>query len=199
MKKQIIVTIAILVSVIVSGSSFAQQKIRIRNDSVPTALLLIDIQDFYFPGGKLPLVEPEAASEKAAEVLKLFRDQKLPVIHIEHAGGSPIHANVAPRQGEKVITKTEANGFNKTDLLDYLKFLEVKRLVICGMQTQMCVEATTRAAYDFGFQCIVVQDACATRDLKWGDRVVKAADVHASTLASLQRYYGIVVNAADLE
>ncbi len=199
MKKQIIVSIAILVSVIVSGSSFAQQKIRIRNDSVPTALLLIDIQDFYFPGGKLPLVEPEAASEKAAEVLKLFRDQKLPVIHIEHAGGSPIHANVAPRQGEKVITKTEANGFNKTDLLDYLKFLEVKRLVICGMQTQMCVEATTRAAYDFGFQCIVVQDACATRDLKWGDRVVKAADVHASTLASLQRYYGIVVNAADLE
>jgi nicotinamidase-related amidase len=177
----------------------AQNKIRIRNDTLPTALLLVDIQDFYFPGGKLPLVKPEAAGEKAARILALFREQKLPVVHVQHAGGSPIHAGVAPKQGEKVITKTEANSFNGTDLLDYLKFLEVKRLVICGMQTHMCLEAATRAAYDFGFACIVVQDASATRDLKWGDRTITAADVHASTLASLSRFYAVIVSADDLE
>ncbi|MCX6241028.1 MAG: cysteine hydrolase family protein [Bacteroidetes bacterium] len=166
---------------------------------MPTALLLIDIQEFYFPGGRLPLENPEAASEKAALVLKLFRDQKLPVIHIQHFGGSPIHANVAPLPGEKVITKKEANAFYGTDLLETLKALHVKRLVLCGMQTHMCLEAATRAAFDYGYSCIVVQDACATRALKWGDRTVTAADVQASTLASLDRFYAKISKAEDLK
>jgi len=175
------------------------QKISVRNDTLLTALLLIDIQEFYFPGGKLPLENPEAASEKAASVLKLFRELKLPVIHIQHYGGSAIHAGVAPLPGEKVITKEEANAFDRTGLLDYLKSHHVKRLVLCGMQTHMCLEAATRAAYDLGYKCIVVEDACATRALKWGERTVSAADVQASTLASLDRFYAKVVKAADLQ
>lgn len=175
------------------------QKISVKNDTIPAALLLIDIQEFYFPGGKLPLENPEAASQKAALVLKLFRDLKLPVIHIQHYGGSPIHPDVAPIPGEKVITKQEANAFDRTDLLEYLKSLHVKRLVLCGMQTHMCLEAATRAAYDYGYNCIVVQDACATRALKWGDRTVSADDVQACTLASLDRFYAKVVNAEDLQ
>ncbi|MCX6249675.1 MAG: cysteine hydrolase family protein [Bacteroidetes bacterium] len=166
---------------------------------MPTALLIIDIQEFYFAGGKLPLVNPEEACSNASEVIKLFRKQHLPVIMIQHGSDSPIHQNVAPAAGEKVITKHEANSFNGMDLLEFLKFLGVKRLIICGMQTQMCVEATTRAAYDYGFTCIVVQDACAARDLKFGDRTVSAADVHASTLASLSGYYAKIVNVIDLE
>lgn len=188
----------ILLAFLMAGKPVFSQKISVRSDSLPTALLLIDIQEFYFPGGKLPLENPEAASSKAAVILKLFRDQKLPVIHIQHFGGSPIHPDVAPIPGEKVITKEEANAFDRTDLLETLKSLHVKRLVLCGMQTHMCLEAATRAAYDYGFKCIVVQDACATRPLKWGDRTVSAADVHASTLASIDRFYGKVVNAADL-
>ena len=192
--------IAIILIIFLAGfTSFAQDKISIKNDTLPTALLVIDIQDFYFPGGKLPLANPEEASTKAAGLEKLFRDQHLPVIMIQHAGGSPVHKNVAPLPGEKVITKKEANSFNGTDLLDYLKSLKIKRLVICGMQTQMCVEATTRAAYDFGFTCLVVQDACAARNLKYGDRTVIAADVHASTLAILNGYYAKVVNTKDLK
>ena len=179
-----------------AGSS--QEKIRIKNDSLPTALLIIDIQEFYFPGGKLPLKDPEAAASNAASLLRLFRDQRLPVIHVQHKGGGEIYPAVKPLPGEKVITKTEANSFNGTDLQQYLLFLGVKRVVICGMQTQMCVEAATRAAYDEGYQCIIVQDACATRDLKWGDRTVSAADVKASTLATLNKYYAKVVNTCDL-
>jgi len=180
--------------------SFATaQKINLKVDSLPTALLLIDIQEFYFPGGSLPLENPEVASEKAALVLGMFRSSGLPVIHIRHAGGSPIHANVAPLPGEKVITKSEANSFNGTELLGYLKSLKIKRLVLCGMQTHMCLEAATRAAYDYGFKCIVVADACATRNLSWGGRTVPAADVHASTLASLDRFYAKVINAEDLQ
>jgi nicotinamidase-related amidase len=197
MRKLIILTGFLLL--MGTETSFSQTKVKIQNDTLPTALLLIDIQDFYFPGGKLPLVNPEAASEKASEILKMFRSRNLPVIHIQHKGGSPIHRNVAPAEGEKVITKNEANSFNGTDLLNYLDFLKVKRLVICGMQTQMCVEATTRAAYDLGFKCIVVEDACATRNLKYGRRTVFAVDVQTCVFTTLNGYYASVIPVAGLE
>lgn len=199
MKIRFLASLILSATFIMPAYQALSQKIQLKTDSLPTALLMIDIQEFYFPGGKLPLENPEAASEKASEVLKLFRELKLPVIHVQHKGGSPIHANVAPVQGEKVITKEEANAFDRTDLLEYLKSIHVKRLVLCGMQTHMCLEAATRAAYDYGFICIVVQDACATRSLSWGGRTIAAADVHASTLASLERFYGKVVSAADLQ
>ncbi|MCX6245086.1 MAG: cysteine hydrolase family protein [Bacteroidetes bacterium] len=184
------------------GNVFAQQpkpKIKVRVDTIPTALILIDIQDFYFPGGRVPLVNPEAASEKAAALLKLFRSQGLEVIHVQHGGGTPIHKNVTPLPGEKLITKRDANSFNGTDLQNYLTTMKIKRLVICGMQTQMCVEGTTRAAYDLGYKCIVVEDACATRNLMYGRRTVFAIDVQASTLATLDGYYATIVTTADLE
>jgi len=62
------------------------------------------------------------------------------------------------------------------------------------MQTHMCLEAATRAAADLGFECVVIGDACATRDLEFGDHTVAAADVHASTLATLDRTYAKVVD-----
>jgi nicotinamidase-related amidase len=161
-----------------------------------TALLIIDIQDFYFPGGKSPLVNPEAASANAAKVLAAFRTADNPVVHVRHEfepGGS-IHASVAPVEGEKVFTKTEVSCFNGTKVLAHLKEIGVEKLVIVGMQTHMCLEAATRAAHDLGFECVVVSDACATRDLKYGDRTVPAADVHASTLATLNRTYATVVD-----
>ena len=161
-----------------------------------TALLIIDIQDFYFPGGKSALVNPEAASANAAKVLAAFRTAGNPVVHVRHEfepGGS-IHASVAPVEGEKVFTKTEVSCFNGTKVLAYLKETGVEKLVIVGMQTHMCLEAATRAAHDLGFECVVVSDACATQDLRYGDRTVPAADVHASTLATLNRTYATVVD-----
>ncbi len=161
-----------------------------------TALLIIDIQDFYFPGGKVPLVEPEAAAENARRVLAAFRAEGKPVVHVRHdfePGGS-IHASVAPIEGEKVFTKTEVSCFNGTQVLAHLKEIGVERLVIVGMQTHMCLEAATRAAHDLGFECVVIGDACATRDLKYGDRTVPAADVHTSTLATLDGTYAKVVD-----
>jgi nicotinamidase-related amidase len=163
-----------------------------------TALLIIDIQDFYFPGGAVPLVEPEAAAANAAKILAAFRDAGHPVIHVRHdvEDGGGIHATVAPIEGEKVFTKSEVSCFNGTEVLTYLRELGIKRLVLVGMQTHMCLEAATRAAYDLGFECIVVGDACATRDLTYGGTTVKAADVHASTLATLDRTYATVVDTA---
>jgi nicotinamidase-related amidase len=154
------------------------------------ALLIIDIQDFYFPGGKSALVEPEKAAVNAALLLDDFRKKNLPVIFVRHnyEPGGKINDLVKPLPTEKIISKNEVNCFLHTSLTDFLKTNNIDTLVICGMQTHMCVEAATRAASDLGFKCILIHDACATKDLKFEDRTIKAEDVHYSTLSTLKSY-----------
>ncbi|RPI06015.1 MAG: cysteine hydrolase [Ignavibacteriae bacterium] len=152
-----------------------------------TALVIVDIQNFYFPGGSLELVNAEQASVAAKEILQSFRDQKQLVVHVRHKSkrGLEIHENVEPLPGEKVITKEEINSFLRTDLLEYLQEHRINRLVVIGMQTQMCLQGAVRAAHDYGFECIVIQDACATRDVKFGNNIAKAEDVQTTVLATL--------------
>ncbi len=163
-----------------------------------TALLIIDIQYFYYPGGKAELVNPKAAGENAGKLLAAFRKKEKTVIHVRHnfEPGGKIHEDVKPVEGEKVISKNHANSFRETDLQEYLKEKKISTLVICGMQTHMCVEAATRAASDLNYNCKVIQDACATRNLKFGGKEVKAEDVHYSTLSSLTGY-AKVLNTSD--
>ena len=169
-------------------------------DKEETALIIIDIQYFYFPGGSVPLFEPEKASKKASQVLNEFRKKDMLVIHVKHnaKSGADIYPDVVPLVGEKVISKNEANSFNGTDLLSFLKRNKIKNLVIAGMQTHMCVEAATRAGYDLGFKCMVVEDACTTRDLKYGDKIVPAEEVHVSTLSSLSGYYAKITTTDEI-
>lgn len=161
-------------------------------------LVLIDIQEFYFPGGAQPLHEPEEAAKHAAQALSLFRELGWPVVHVQHefGPGGAIHTLVAPLEGEVVITKKEVNAFSGTNLLGVLQELKPSELVFAGMQTHMCLEAAVRAAKDYGFRCTVLADACATRNLKYDGIEVPAAQVHASTLATLNRTYARVMKTA---
>ncbi len=166
-------------------------------DSIKTALLIVDIQNFYFPGDGPGLVNAELASLKAKEILQICREKKQLVVHVRHKAdkGIEIHNNVEPISNEKVITKEEINSFQRTDLLEYLKSNNINRLIIIGMQTQMCVEAAIRAGHDFGFECVVIHDACATRDVKFTDKIVKAKDVQTSILATItDGGYGKVID-----
>lgn len=174
-----------------SFSCFSQD-----SDKIKTALLIIDIQDFYFPGKGPGLVNAEQAGLNAGEILKIFRDKNQLVIHVRHKSSHDmeIRKDVTPIPGEKVITKEDVNSFLKTDLLEYLQKNRVTRLILIGMQTHLCLEAATRAAYDYGFECIVVGDACATKDLKYGDKTVKAEDVQTCTLATIDNIYGKVID-----
>jgi len=175
-----------------------------------TALLVIDIQNDYFPGGKFPLVNPVEAAKKAYELLQCFREHSGHHVHIQHISlepdatffikgdsGSDIHDIVAHFEGEPIVYKHEPNSFLNTDLLDLLKKWEVERVVICGMMTHMCVDATARAASDLGFQVIVAEDACATRDLKFDETTISADLVHKSFLAALKSY-GKVMKAEEV-
>jgi len=162
------------------------------------ALIVIDVQNFYFPGGRSELFEPEKAAERAAAAIREARETGNPVIFIQHksAAGMEINELVAPQPGEKIFVKEEVNSFLGTGLKEHIDGIAVDTLVICGMQTQMCVEAAVRAAHDYGYAVILLHDACATRNLKFGDREVPAADVHASTLATLKSY-GTVLSVAE--
>jgi len=102
--------------------------------------------------------------------------------------GVKIHPSIAPETGETVIIKHFPNSFRETGLLEHLKGLNCERLVICGMMTHMCVDATVRAAADFGFPVLLAADACATRALEYEDVKVPAQQVHAAFLAALKSY-----------
>ncbi|MCU0459984.1 MAG: cysteine hydrolase [Bacteroidales bacterium] len=162
------------------------------------ALLVIDVQNFYFPGGRSELVEPEKAAEKAALAIRQARETDNTVIYIQHKSVSGMEINdiVRPATGEKIFVKEEVNSFLGTGLKQYIDSLAIDTLVICGMQTQMCVEAAVRAAHDYGYSVILLHDACTTRNLKFGEREITAADVHASTLATLKSY-GTVISVAE--
>ncbi|MEP6896175.1 MAG: cysteine hydrolase family protein [Chloroflexota bacterium] len=175
-----------------------------------TALLVIDIQNDYFEGGKYPLVNPLEAAKKAYMLLQCFREHGGQHIHIQHislepdAGffvkgdsGSDIHDSVAHFEGEPIVYKHEPNSFRETNLLAMLKEWGIERIVITGMMTHMCVDATARAASDFGFQVIIAEDACATRDLKYGGTTIPAEHVHKAFLAALGSY-GRVMKSEEI-
>lgn len=162
-----------------------------------TALLVIDVQEFYFPGGRMQLADPELAGMNAGLLLDHFRKNGMPVYHVRHnfEPGGDIHPYVRPSEDEPVISKDEVNAFSETDLLEMLQGDSIEQLVVCGMQTHMCVEAAVRAAHDYGFTCLLASDACATRALQYEEFIIPAKNVHYSTLNTLQGTYARVITS----
>lgn len=175
-----------------------------------TALMLIDIQNDYFPQGAMTLEGSLEAGRNAANILSHFRENKLSVMHIQHLSVQPgatfflpdtegalFHHAVQPHPGETVIKKHYPNSFRETGLLDHLKKEKITHLMIGGMMTHMCVDATVRAAFDYGFICTVLHDACATRGLVFGDQTIPAAQVHGAFLAALGAVYARILGVKD--
>lgn len=175
------------------------------------ALVLIDIQNDYFPGGRMELVGSETAGAKAGELLRVFREKNLPVFHIQHLASRPdatfflpgteganIHTSVTPLENEPVIQKHFPSSFRETSLLERLQKTGITDLVIAGMMTHMCVDTTVRAACDLGFTCRLAHDACATRDLSFEGKTVTAADVQLAYMAALNGSFAQVRDAASI-
>ncbi len=160
-----------------------------------TALLIVDVQEFYFPGGRMQLENPELAGMNAGLLLDHFRKNEMLVYHVRHnfEPGGDIHPYVKPLGDEPVISKEQVNAFVGTGLLEMIRKDSVEQLVICGMQTHMCVEAAVRAAHDHGFTCLLASDACATRALQFEEHIISAKNVHYSTLNTLQGSYARVI------
>jgi nicotinamidase-related amidase len=175
------------------------------------ALLVIDIQNDYFSGGKMELVGSAEAAKQAAHVQRLFRAAGLPIIHVQHIALSPsasfflpgtfgaeIHQDVAPIDGETLVTKHFPNAFRETNLKEILTQHAVTDLTVVGMMTHMCIDTTVRAASDFGIKVTLVGDACATKNLEFDGLEVPAASVQAAYLAALDGSFATVVTADSL-
>lgn len=180
---------------------------------VTHTLVIIDIQNDYFEGGAHPLVGPDAAAANAARLLASHREAGQPVVHVQHVWDAPdaaffapgthgveIHPLVAPADGEPVVVKAHPNSFRGTDLDARLRAAgaDVDGIVIAGMMSSMCVDATVRAAADAGYSVTVAHDACAAPDLAFGDTVVPAAQVHAAFMAALDGNYAEVRSVDEL-
>ena len=170
------------------------------------ALVIIDIQNDYFPGGAAALSGPEAAAANAARLLEKFRKLGRPVVHVQHVSiregasyflpGTPgveIHPAVAPKDGEAVIRKHFPNAFRDTDLEEALRLANARHLCIAGMMSHMCIDTSVRAAADKGFGVTLAHDACAAKALKFGDTEIPAAQVHAAYMAALNGSFGRVL------
>jgi nicotinamidase-related amidase len=176
------------------------------------ALIIIDIQNDYFPGGRMELIDMEKAANNAQQALKLFRTRKLPIFHIQHVSirpdatfflpetnGVEIHQSLAPKNGEFIIEKHFPNAFRNTSLNERLQGLNVEEIVICGAMSHMCIDSTVRAAFDLGFRCLLISDACATKNMKHGEIAVDALHVHAAFMAALSGLFAEIINVIELE
>ncbi|MDY0908848.1 cysteine hydrolase family protein [Microbacterium sp. CFBP9034] len=174
-------------------------------------LVIVDIQRDYFPDGAHPLVGADEAAERAAELLAHQRELGLPVIHVRHesreagasmlvpgTAGGEIDGRLAPRDGEHVVTKTHPNSFLDTPLRALLDEVAASELLVVGMMSSMCVDATVRAASDFGYRVTVAADACAAPDLDFDGVRVDGARVHAAFMAALGSAYARVVPSREL-
>ena len=174
------------------------------------ALILVDIQNDYFPQGKWPLVGAEAAAENAARLLAVFREAGDPVVHIRHeftstdapffapgSDGAKLHPKVLNRPDEPVVLKHFVNSFRETELQSILDEQGIKDLVIVGSMSHMCIDGITRAAADLGYGVTVIHDACASRDLEFNGLTVPAAQVHAAFMSALGFAYASVVSTDE--
>ncbi|MEO1189829.1 MAG: cysteine hydrolase family protein [Pseudomonadota bacterium] len=174
------------------------------------ALVVIDIQNDYFPGGKWTLHEANKAAENAARLIKNARDTGGIVIHVRHeflsedapfftpnSDGAKIHDSVLPVGGEDVVLKHKVNAFQDTNLKSILDAKGVKDVTFVGSMSHMCIDAATRAASDFGYNVTVVEDACASRDLEFNGKVVPATEVHAAYMSALGFAYANVTTTDD--
>lgn len=180
-----------------------------------SALLLIDIQNDYFPsfeGSKMPLPEMDAAADKAAALLSAARETGVKVVHVKHVmtsdaapffhpetKGAELHDSVTPLATETVVEKARPNSFVGTKLKQLLDEEGIGHLVVCGAMSQMCVDATVRAGVDLGFRVTVAQDACAAANVTHDGVAVPSAMVHAAIMAPLAASYAEVRLASDVD
>lgn len=142
-----------------------------------TALLIIDAQIAMLQGAYLA----DEVVAAISEALRRARAIKAPVVFLRHGHASfapmmrgaatwEIDPRLTPQPGEVVLDKRASDGFWETDLEETLQNLDVSRIVVAGLQTEFCVDATCRAALSRGFDITLVADGHTT-----GDAVTDAA------------------------
>lgn len=184
----VLVLTAVTCTTILAGSYNSASAARGKWDQ--TALVLIDIQNDYFKGGAMELENSDKAGQNAGKLLNYFRQNGVPVIHVRHENatsiatffipgtdGARIHKCVEPKEGETVILKHFPDSFMETELGNVLEKMSIKHLVIGGMQSNVCVKATTLKALEKKYTVTVAEDTLAALN----------QDVHKSAVDEISK------------
>ncbi|MGY4532550.1 nicotinamidase-related amidase [Pseudomonas sp. TE3786] len=169
-------------------------------------LLIIDAQEEY-RSGAMPLPGLDAAIGEIAALLETARANGSPIVHVKHLGvpggfldpqgpRGRFMPELAPLPGETVVEKRLPNAFSGTDLHARLEAIGRLDLIICGFMTHSSISTTVRACKDYGYRCTLVDSACATRDLPYGNGVISAAEVHRTEMAILADNFAALVSHA---
>ena len=170
-----------------------------------SALIMVDCQNTY-RHGIMQLTNVEPAIKEAQRLLQMARDLKIPIIHIQHDAGvgtpydvtaeiGAISDEVAPKNGEAVVTKNYPNSFIATPLEAQLKALGIENIVLAGFMTHMCINSTARGAFNLGFKPTVVASACATRSLTGANgKIIDAQTMHDGALAAIRDMFAVVLD-----
>jgi nicotinamidase-related amidase len=141
---------------------------------MPTALVVVDVQQGMFTCDR-PAYHAAEVLERIATLLERGRAAGVPIFHVRHDGGPghilakgsagwPHHPAVAPRTGELIIDKRHSSAFHDTDFHARLTERGIDRLVIAGLQTEMCVDSACRAAVALGYRVVLASDGHTTWD-----------------------------------
>lgn len=174
------------------------------------ALIVIDVQNDYFPGGKWELHGIEASAANAAKVLADARAKEHFVVHVHHefegedapffapgTEGAEIHPTMQPKEGEATVLKHEVNAFLGTNLKELLDGEGVTYVTIVGDMSHMCIDAAARAASDHGYAVTVIEDACSSKDLDFNGEVIPAPEVHKAYMSALGFAYSDIMTTDE--
>jgi nicotinamidase-related amidase len=141
---------------------------------IPTSLVLLDFQNDFFSGGEFEIPGSLFAAKKAHAILQCFRDHGGHTVHVQHENrtnglsfcvpgteGIRIHDLVAHYEGEPIAYKNSSDAFDHSELDALLRSARTSRVLLCGIQHEMTIAQTAKAAFSLGFQVILIQDACA--------------------------------------
>jgi len=160
------------------------------------ALIVIDLQNDYFGGGNMELVNIDATLKKTNKLIQFAREQRYKIFIIQHFAakgasffapktkGVEINKDLDIQSGI-IISKNYPNSFRETKLHEELQANNIDSIIICGAMSHMCIDTTVRAGFDLGYKIELASDACATRDLEFKDEIIKAKDVHNSFMTAL--------------
>jgi len=175
-----------------------------------TALLVIDFQNEYF-NGKMPIPDGLKALNNAKRLVAFADKANMQVIHVQHVtpAGAPIfaedgetvkfHSDLQPAANHKVQQKGDVSVFVNTDIDAKLKADGIKTLIISGLMTHACVAGAARDGAAKGYEVIVADDACATRDLDLASGgVVPHAALHSASLAGIADTFGDIMSTEQV-
>ena len=174
------------------------------------ALVIIDMQNDYFAGGKMALVGIDETMENTMQLIEYAKEQEYEIFFIQHIStregatfflpnseGVKLYTRFDVNVGT-VIQKHSPNSFRETTLQEKLQEKGIKDLIICGAMSHMCVDTTVRAAFDLGYNVELISDACATKDLIFQGETTRAKDVHNTFMASLNGVFCKVKNTSHM-